>query len=750
MARNTTTSQYLSASITLPTAFTLFLRLSSPQTSSTAIAFETHSGSTSVFSLTSGELRFYRAFSTTQGRWSAGTPTWSSENWIAIRHDGTTAAPTIRLNGSNRTVTQTQAPSGTATATAATAYVLNGNAGTNPWGGTSKYGRDLVIYNRVLSDSECDSLGSGQLIQSGLTYGWQIAGTASPEPTFAGGTTLTVTGATFASDPATVLGAPAQVTGLTATPSGTTMALSWTALADAQTYKVDRSLDGTTWTNLIVNNATTSYSDTGLASGTYYYRVAGNNQLGTGTYSSSASGVIGGGGGSGSWHITTATRPLIDRIKRATVAATSGEGFLSLSTDNSTWSYFAGPATGTVLTAVASLAAAQAAPVTLPTDGYWDLPSITEARVIRLHHRSNGTSPYTIYEYYPRRIVQSDDIEAEAIKAIHIAAGAITADMINGLTITGITVTGSTILAGGGTVTLDTSGIVLAPPAVVSGNTAPAINSVTWKSSGVVRGGIAGGASPSTTEITTQVHAQPANPLTSRVELYAAADTSGNNTWLRIGSAGNGYGSFQAGSGGKFSFFSNADITGGLNVGTATGASTGAIKASAFVDVGNFGQTNVRYMCKGAGTTAATFAFYSVDSSNVTTFYVRDDGAGYLKAASWTYGSDERLKRNVKAYDKAKIKPEHLKAIAVKSFDYIDGATNQVGYVAQDIQAVIPEAVTEGPDGTLGVRSLEPWMILWLQQHQQQLDAQQQQIDTLTQQVQALQSAVDKLMKGKP
>lgn len=292
MARNTVTSQYLNGSISLPSAFTLFMRLSSPQTSSTAVAFETHSGSTSIFSLTSGELRVYRSFSTTQGKWSAGNPTWSAENTLAIRHDGTTAAPSVRLNGSNRTISQTQAPSGTVTTGASTAYVLNGNTGSNPWGGTSKYGCDYAIYNRVLSDSEVDTLASGHLIQSGLVYAWRMAGSTSPEPNLIGGVDLTVTGATSATDPSTIFAVPSATSGLTATPSGSTVALAWTSQSDATTYTVQRSPGGAGSWSTIATPSTNSYSDTGLANGTYDYRVAATNQLGTGSYSSTASATV--------------------------------------------------------------------------------------------------------------------------------------------------------------------------------------------------------------------------------------------------------------------------------------------------------------------------------------------------------------------------------------------------------------------------------------------------------------------------
>jgi hypothetical protein len=98
-------------------------------------------------------------------------------------------------------------------------------------------------------------------------------------------------------------GAPGQVTGLTATDVGNARAvnngridLSWTAPssngAPITGYKIDRSTDGTNYTNLVAStgSSTTTYSNTGLTSAQiYYYRVAAINAVATGINSSPAS-----------------------------------------------------------------------------------------------------------------------------------------------------------------------------------------------------------------------------------------------------------------------------------------------------------------------------------------------------------------------------------------------------------------------------------------------------------------------------
>lgn len=148
---------------------------------------------------------------------------------------------------------------------------------------------------------------------------------------------------------------------------------------------------------------------------------------------------------SSTWHWTQVEWNLLYRFRSITIAATSGQGYIATSNDGgATWQYYSGPlGSGSggynQLTSQASQAAAQAAAVNLPLDGRWDLPAIVECRTIRLYHRSTTGTTYRLDEYYPRRLVQSDDVEAESIKAINIAAASITADRLFVLQLSAIT-----------------------------------------------------------------------------------------------------------------------------------------------------------------------------------------------------------------------------------------------------------------------------------------------------------------------
>ena len=188
-----------------------------------------------------------------------------------------------------------------------------------------------------------------------------------------------------------------------------------------------------------------------------------------------------------------------------------------------------------------------------------------------------------------------------------------------------------------------------------------------------------------------------------------------------------------------------------INVGSVIGAIPGEIKATHGSFTGNlYGQGNsgfgatplagVQVYVKGASSSSANYGLIVHNGSGVNNFYIRDDGVGYLKAASWTYGSDARLKKNVKKYNKAKSQLTQLAAIEIEQFDYNDGATGQIGYVAQQLREAVPDAVSETPDGTLTVRSLEPWIILWMQLLLAQNEAQAQQIAALESRLATLES----------
>ena len=65
-------------------------------------------------------------------------------------------------------------------------------------------------------------------------------------------------------------------------------------------------------------------------------------------------------------------------------------------------------------------------------------------------------------------------------------------------------------------------------------------------------------------------------------------------------------------------------------------------------------------------------------------------GYGIAYAAEFQAVSDRRLKENISYFDSGLAKILQLKPA---TFDFINGENNQKGFIAQDVEAVIPEVV---------------------------------------------------------
>jgi hypothetical protein len=135
------------------------------------------------------------------------------------------------------------------------------------------------------------------------------------------------------------------------------------------------------------------------------------------------------------------------------------------------------------------------------------------------------------------------------------------------------------------------------------------------------------------------------------------------------------------------------------------------------VGIGQVNATDVRLFVRSAGSGAATYNIYSRDVNAVDLFVIRDDGYGYLKAAAWAYGSDKRIKENINYIETGLDK---ILALKPARFDYIGGVKNNIGWIAQDVQEVIPEAVNtiseENDQLTLKSDFIVPYLVKAIQE----------------------------------
>jgi hypothetical protein len=133
-------------------------------------------------------------------------------------------------------------------------------------------------------------------------------------------------------------------------------------------------------------------------------------------------------------------------------------------------------------------------------------------------------------------------------------------------------------------------------------------------------------------------------------------------------------------------------------------------------------------------TTAQVFVYFLVNATG---------GSGQINAngasqAAFGTLSDIRLKENIT------ILPTQLQNIlALKpcEFDYKDGSGHQIGFIAQEIQEVYPDAVSEGKDGFLtvsGWNKTEAYLVKAIQEMNTKSEEQQALITSLQSQINAI------------
>ncbi|HEU5086552.1 MAG TPA: tail fiber domain-containing protein, partial [Roseiflexaceae bacterium] len=487
--------------------------------------------------------------------------------------------------------------------------------------------------------------------------------------------------------------------------------------------------------------------------------------------------VVGSGGisytSSASWRYITAERALLDRYRYLTVAMwqTSGSTtwYLRTSADAVTWRYFTGPVTSSrILTEVADQTAARAAPVALATLGNStsnrvELPSTVEARYLELWFL-NSTGTTRVDEFYPRRLVQADDIQAQNLSAISGNLGTITAGTITSVTITGSTITGGTVqtAASGARVELTSAGL----KTYDSGGTV--VIEATTATNGALTAG-AGAIKVDNTGIDIR------DSLVSPIQFF---DDATNDEIGRISGSGS-TGSFSifgrtgvqlelgtnngslhtltfgtmSGGTATATFSESVKITKGLNIGSATGAGTGEIRASASITAGGTASAAVRLLTYGSGTTAGAYAFNAKDGAGTNLMYIENNGNVYVSGntgiggavsavtklitygttsaagnyafnaknssgtnlmylenngtafvnSAWTV-SDASEKRNIRAL----VAADFARARAIPFARYMRnlGDIDEIGVIAQDVQAVAPEFVRAGMDGVLAVNMI--------------------------------------------
>lgn len=119
-----------------------------------------------------------------------------------------------------------------------------------------------------------------------------------------------------------------------------------------------------------------------------------------------------------------------------------------------------------------------------------------------------------------------------------------------------------------------------------------------------------------------------------------------------------------------------------------------------------------------------------IGTTDPGTYKLYVNGTGYLGAAAWVYSSDRRLKENISPLPYGIDTVMKLRA---KKFDYIKGEKNNLGFIAQEVQETLPELVTTGSGGMLGLKTdmLIPVLVSAMQELKMENDILKSRLDAI-------------------
>ncbi len=173
------------------------------------------------------------------------------------------------------------------------------------------------------------------------------------------------------------------------------------------------------------------------------------------------------------WHWIEADHEREVRHQTATLAAsTNVQIYYGTSLDGATWTWYHGGSVSNGVwvpsSSTSSETTAQSGAITVNGIVKIRLSAPVQCRFMRLGMRNTSAS-YTIREFYPRSVVQADDIAGETLSAISANLGTITAGSISSVSIDAATITGTSI--SGGTITGTTIQTATSGARVVLNNT---------------------------------------------------------------------------------------------------------------------------------------------------------------------------------------------------------------------------------------------------------------------------------------
>jgi hypothetical protein len=102
--------------------------------------------------------------------------------------------------------------------------------------------------------------------------------------------------------------------------------------------------------------------------------------------------------------------------------------------------------------------------------------------------------------------------------------------------------------------------------------------------------------------------------------------------------------------------------------------------------------------------------------------------SGLLTSTDYNSSSDKRLKKNIKTVESALDKVIALRGV---SFDWKEGGAKAIGLIAQEVEKVIPEIVSQDENGYLGIKynNLIGVLVEAIKEQQEQINTLKKQIE---------------------
>ena len=128
--------------------------------------------------------------------------------------------------------------------------------------------------------------------------------------------------------------------------------------------------------------------------------------------------------------------------------------------------------------------------------------------------------------------------------------------------------------------------------------------------------------------------------------------------------------------------------------------------------------------------TATSGAITTANTSSAKLYY--NSSSGILSATAFNTLSDERLKENVMPLFDINTSLEIIDSLNPVSFTWKDSGIKSYGFIAQELEQVIPEAIENGEYKSVNYSMIIPFLVDSIRELTQQLKIVKEKLDNLT------------------